>query len=130
MTFSGATVTANGLPEELNGTTLYFTGSFSKWAVPGEEGTVEGVVAESSITITLPKLETQVESGAAQEIMVEGKFAGTNWNPAVAGEYTEGAFGFDVSNIKLAITPSKKAIVGTYVEKAAEGKYVCTWNVE
>ena len=126
----GATVTANGLPEELNATTLYFTGSFNKWAAPGDEGTVSGVVAEGSITITLPKLETQVESGAAQEIMVEGKFAGTGWNPAVAGEYAEGPFGSDVSNIKLAITPTKKAIVGTYVNSPAEGKYVCTWNVE
>ena len=126
----GATVTANGLPEVLNGTTLYFTGAFNNWANPGDEGTVEGVVTDGSISITLPKLETQVESGAAQEIIVEGKFAGTGWNPGVGGEYAEGAFGWDVTNIKLAITPTKKAIVGTFVDNPADGKYVCTWVVE
>ena len=126
----GATVTANGLPEVLNGTTLYFTGAFNNWANPGDEGTVEGVVTDGSISITLPKLETQVESGAAQEIIVEGKFGGTGWKPGVGGEYAEGAFGWDVTNIKLAITPTKKAIVGTFVDNPADGKYVCTWVVE
>ena len=126
----GATVTANGLPEALNGTTLYFTGGFNGWANPGDAGTVEGVVTDGSISITLPKLETQVESGAAQEITVEGKFGGAGWASGVGGEYAEGAFGWDVSNISLAITPTKKAIVGTYVDKPADGKYVCTWVVE
>ena len=74
---NGATVTANGLPEELNGTTLYFTGAFNKWTAPGEEGTIEGTVTNGSITITLPELSAVVEQGAAQEIIVEGKFANT-----------------------------------------------------
>lgn len=125
----GATVTANELPEALNGKTLYFTGAFNKWTEPGAEGTIEGTVTDGSITITLPKLEGQVQSGAAEEITVEGKFASTGWSvPEIAGSVNEKGDG--IENVKVTITPSKKTIVGTYSASTLDNKYECTWEVQ
>ena len=126
---NGATVTANGLPEALNGTTLYFTGGFNNWTAPGEEGTIEGTVTNGSITITLPELSAEVAQGAAQEIIVEGKFANTGWSvPEIAGLINEKQDG--INNVKVTITPSKKTIVGTYSANNLADKYECTWEVE
>lgn len=126
---NGATVTANGLPEALNGTTLYFTGGFNNWTAPGQEGTIEGTVTNGSITITLPELSAEVAQGAAQEIIVEGKFANTGWSvPEIAGLINEKQDG--INNVKVTITPSKKTIVGTYSANNLADKYECTWEVK
>ena len=58
ITVSGATVTASGLPEALNGTTLYFTGTFNGWKEPGDPATIEATVAAGSISVVLPGMRT------------------------------------------------------------------------
>ena len=124
-----ATVTAKELPDALNGKTLYFTGAFNNWTTPGDAGTIEGTVTNGSITITLPELSGEFAPGAAQEIIVEGKFASTGWSvPEIAGSVNSKGDGID--NVKVTITPSKKTIVGTYSASTLADKYECTWEVQ
>ena len=121
VTISGATVTASGLPEALNGTTLYFTGDFNGWKAPGDAATIEGTVTDGEITITLPEFSKDFEGSEPQEFAVEGKFANTGWTkPEICA--AEG-------NIKFTLTPEKHALKGTY--KSVDGEvYVCDWVVE
>ena len=121
VTISTATVTATGLPEALNGTTLYFTGDFNGWAAPGADGTIEGTVTDGVITITLPEFSKDFEGSEPQEFAVSGKFANTGWTkPEICA--AEG-------NINFTLTPEKYTLKGTY--KSDDGEvYVCDWVVE
>lgn len=121
VTISGATVTATGLPEALNGKTLYFTGDFNGWKAPGDAATIEGTVTDGEITIALPEFSKDFEGSEPQEFAVEGKFANTGWTkPEICA--AEG-------NIKFTLTPEKHALKGTY--KSVDGEvYVCDWVVE
>ena len=126
ITVSGATVTASGLPEALNGTTLYFTGDFNGWKAPGDPATIEATVAAGSISVVLPDFSKEFEGSEAQEFVVEGKFANTGWTrPEVCS--ADG-------NIKFTITPAKKALVGTFTSENEHDEggvlYICDWVVE
>lgn len=117
---SGATVTASGLPAELNGTTLYFTGDFNGWATPGDAASIEATVANGEISVNLPDLSATVP-GDNRVISVQGKFANTGWSkPEICAES---------GNISLSFSPDKKAAVGTY-KSVADNVYVCDWVVE
>ena len=117
----GATVKATGLPADLNGKELYFTGSFNNWAKPGDEGSIKATVANGEISVTLPKFEKDFEGAEKAEFVVEGKFANTGWTkPEICA--AEG-------NIKFTLTAEKHTLKGTY--KSVDGEvYVCDWVVE
>lgn len=129
VTISGATVTATGLPEALNGKTLYFTGDFNDWKIPGADGSISAAVSNGEITITLPDFSKDFEGSEPQEFAVAGKFAsgdGSNWaRPEI---------GVKEGNIEFTVTAEKKALKGTFVEKTPHKDggdiYVCNWVVE
>ena len=129
VTVSGATVTATGLPEALNGKTLYFTGDFNNWKTPGADGSISAAVSDGEITITLPDFSKDFEGSEPQEFAVAGKFAsgdGSNWaRPEI---------GVKEGNIEFTVTAEKKALIGTFVEKTPHKDggdiYVCNWVVE
>lgn len=128
VTVSGATVTATGLPEALNGKKLYFTGDFNGWKKPGEDGAIEGIVTDGEITITLPNFSKDFEGAEKQEFTVEGKFASGD------GTWARPEIGVKEGNIKFTVTAEKKALIGTFVEKTPHKDggdiYVCDWVVE
>lgn len=126
MTVSGATVTATGLPDELNGKTLYFTGGFNGWKSPGEPETIEAVVEGGKIEITLPDFVGDFYAGDDPEFKVVGKFASSGWQTPEIVEVST------YNDINFTITDSKKTVKGTYKSKKDEGngKYGCEWTVE
>ena len=126
MTVTGATVSATDLPDELNGATLYFTGSFNGWTKPGLAGTIEATVADGKVQITLPDFVGDFYAGDDPEFKVDGKFASAGWaTPEIVEAST-------YDNITFTITDSKKTVKGTYKSKKDEGagKYGCEWTVE
>lgn len=117
----GATVKATGLPADLNGKDLYFTGSFNNWVKPGDEGSIKATVANGEISVTLPKFEKDCEGAEKAEFAVEGKFTSAGWTkPEI--------FAAD-GNIKFTLTPEKYTLKGTYKSDDDE-VYVCDWIVE
>lgn len=73
------TISVTGLPEALNGSTLYFTGDFNGWQEPGKDGSIECKVTGGSVSVTLPKVLKAFETGEAQEFSYQGKFASAGW---------------------------------------------------
>ena len=123
----GVTVSASGLPEELEGATLYFTGAFNGWTAPGDDGSIEVTVTDGAVSVTLPELAGEAVVGDPQTVVVEGKFASAAWaRPEVAA--AEGA------NVKVTVSADAKAVVGTYVDnfehKDGGTVYACEWDVE
>lgn len=122
----GVTVSASGLPGELEGATLYFTGAFNGWVTPGAEGSIEVTVADGAVSVTLPALTGTAVVGAPQTAVVEGKFATEGWARPEVG-VAEG-------NIKVTVSADAKTVVGTYVESVEHEEngliYVCDWDVE
>ena len=120
------TVIATGLPEELNGTTLYFTGNFNTWAEPGTEGSIECTVENGTISVSLPSMEIDAEGDG---FPLEGKFANAGWSkPEICSIDAEDKG----ANIKVNIKPDAFCIAGTY-SKVLEGgdgnQYICDWEV-
>ena len=127
VTVSGATVKATNLPEELNGKTLYFTGTFNDWLDPGKAGSIEETVTAGEISVTLPDLKKIFEGSEPKEFDVECKFASTGWaRPEIAGS--------DGGNAKFTLTQDKTEVIATY-EETTEHKdggdvYRCKWEVK
>lgn len=120
MTVSGSTVTATGLPEELNGTELFFTGTIDGWSASNPS--YKATVTNGEISVTLPDFSGDFYAGDDPEFKVEGKFASQGWSGTEIGNESFG-------NIAFTITSTKKTVKGTY--KAQNGtKYGCEWTVE
>lgn len=119
------TVSVTGLPEALNGTTLYFTGDFNGWKEPSKEGSIECKVTGGSVSVTLPKVSKAFETGEAQEFSYQGKFASAGWTkPEITNDAGE--------NISFKVTSDKHTVKGTFkTTKEKEGtQYLCDWTVE
>lgn len=119
------TVSVTGLPEALNGTTLYFTGDFNGWKEPSKEGSIECKVTGGSVSVTLPKVSKAFETGEAQEFSYQGKFASAGWKkPEITNDAGE--------NISFKVTSDKHTVKGTFkTTKEKEGtQYLCDWTVE
>ena len=119
-----ANVIVTDLPEELNGTELYFTGNFNDWKKPGEEGTFKVVVTDGKIELK----DIDITLKPSGDFAFEGKFAAAGWTrPEVTSDDTSG-------NVKVTMSASKPTLKGTY--KSAKdhkdgGKvYICDWSVE
>ena len=120
------TVIATGLPEELNGTTLYFTGNFNGWAPPGEEGSIECIVSNGSVSVLLPSMEIEAEG---EGFALAGKFASSGWSkPEICSVNDKG----EGADIAVDILPNAFCVVGTYldpIEKDDGTQYTCDWEV-
>lgn len=119
------TVSVTGLPEALNGSTLYFTGDFNGWKEPSKEGSIECKVTGGSVSVTLPKVSKAFETGEAQEFSYQGKFASAGWTkPEITNDAGE--------NISFKVTSDKHTVKGTFkTTKEKEGtQYLCDWAVE
>lgn len=120
------TVSVTGLPEALNGATLYFTGDFNGWKEPGKEGAIECKVTDGSVSVTLPKVSKAFETGEAQEFSYQGKFASAGWTkPEITNDAGE--------NISFKVTSDKHTLKGTFKttkEKDGGTLYLCDWTVE
>ena len=133
VTITGAKVIVSGLPAELNGATLYFTGDlpWANWPKPGTEGSVEVKVENGSISVTLPDMTKIFLDSEEKEFKLSGKFGSADWKkPEIIAEKTEDN---EDGNVAFTLTKTKKTVKGTYVktESAADGKqYVCNWVVE
>lgn len=119
-----ANVIVTGLPEELNGAELYFTGGFNGWKAPGAPETFKVVVTDGKIELK----EIDIGLKPAGDVTLEGKFAAEGWTrPEVTSDDTSG-------NVKVTMSASKPTLKGTY--KSAKdhkdgGKvYICDWSVE
>lgn len=117
-----ANVIVTGLPEELNGAELYFTGGFNGWKVPGTPETFKVVVTDGKIELK----DIDIGLKPAGDVDFEGKFAAKDWTrPEVIS---------DAGNIKVTMSASKPTLKGTYNSTKAhdEGgkQYVCDWSVE
>ena len=135
-----AKITVSGLPSDLNGKTLYFTGTLFDWTEPGktakEAGKAEGTpdpikvtVTDGKISVTLPEFEYKPADGGKE---ISGKFATAGWSkPEICS--ADG-------DIKFTLTETKKTLKGTYKsksevtgeaqEKDNGWKYICDWVVE
>ena len=125
-----AKITVSGLPVDLNGKTLYFTGNFNEWKTPGHKETLKVVVKDGSVSVTLPEFEYKPADGGYE---FEGKFAcgdgDKTWSkPEICVENNEGKGG----NIKFTLTETKKSLVGTYDKVIDDGGlvYLCKWEVK
>lgn len=133
VTITGAKVIVSGLPAELNGATLYFTGDlpWATWPKPGTEGSVEVKVENGSISVTLPDMTKIFLDSEEKEFKLSGKFGSADWKkPEIIAEKTEDN---KDGNVAFTLTKTKKTVKGTYVktESADDGKqYVCNWVVE
>ena len=120
------TVSVTGLPEALNGTTLYFTGDFNGWKEPSKDGSIECKVTGGSVSVTLPKVSKAFETGEAQEFSYQGKFASAGWTkPEITNDAGE--------NISFKVTSDKHTLKGTFKttkEKDGGTLYLCDWTVE
>lgn len=119
------TISVTGLPEALNGSTLYFTGDFNGWQEPGKDGSIECKVTGGSVSVTLPKVSKAFETGEAQEFSYQGKFASAGWTkPEITNDAGE--------NISFKVTSDKHTVKGTFkTTKEKEGtQYLCDWTVE
>lgn len=119
------TISVTGLPEALNGSTLYFTGDFNGWQEPGKDGSIECKVTGGSVSVTLPKVLKAFETGEAQEFSYQGKFASAGWTkPEITNDAGE--------NISFKVTSDKHTVKGTFkTTKEKEGtQYLCDWTVE
>lgn len=120
------TVSVTGLPEALNGTTLYFTGDFNGWKEPSKDGSIECKVTGGSVSVTLPKVSKAFETGEAQEFSYQGKFASAGWTkPEITNDAGE--------NISFKVTSDKHTVKGTFKttkEKDDGTLYLCDWTVE
>ena len=121
------TVSVSGLPEALNGITLYFTGDFNGWKKPGEDGSIECKVADGSVYITLPKISKDFETGEEKAFSYQGKFASVGWaRPEITNDAGE--------NISFKITDEKFSVKGTFktTQEPKDGgtQYLCDWSVE
>ena len=125
------TVIATGLPEELNGTILYFTGNFNGWATPGTEKSIECTVSNGSVSVLLPSMEIEAEG-----FTLVGKFANTDrsnpddlgWaKPEICGVKDNG----EADNMEVNILPNAFCVVGTYKNTLgdADKQYICDWEV-
>lgn len=117
-----ANVIVTGLPEELNGAELYFTGGFNGWKVPGTPETFKVVVTDGKIELK----DIDIGLKPAADVTLEGKFAAKDWTrPEVIS---------DAGNIKVTMSASKPTLKGTYnsTKNHDEGgkQYVCDWSVE
>lgn len=75
-----ASITITGLPAELNGKTLYLTGSPMVWAAPGTSSTRSVVVADGKIALTDLGIELNVAGVNVGKIgSAEMKFAAEGW---------------------------------------------------
>lgn len=115
------TVTVTGLPEELNGTKLWFTGDFNDWKKPSEDGSIEATVENGSISVTLPEALLETEKSYSC------KFANAGWTrPEIANVDGENAT-FTISNAKYTVKGAYKS-TGDHPEG---GKvYKAEWTVE
>lgn len=120
------TVSVTGLPEALNGTTLYFTGDFNGWKEPSKDGSIECKVTGGSVSVTLPKVSKAFETGEAQEFSYQGKFASAGWTkPEITNDAGE--------NVSFKVTSDKHTVKGTFKttkEKDGGTLYLCDWTVE
>ncbi len=120
-------VSVSGLPEALNGTTLYFTGDFNGWAEPGTLGSIECSVADGAVSVTLPKVSKAFETGEEEAFSYQGKFGSAGWKrPEIANDAGE--------NISFKVTSEKFTVKGTFknTKEHKDGgiQYLCAWNVE
>lgn len=120
MTVSGATVTATELPEELNGTELFFTGTIDGWSASNPS--YKATVTNREISVTLPDFSGDFYAGDDPEFKVEGKFTSQGWSGTEIGNESFG-------NIAFTITSTKKTVKGTYKTQSGT-KYGCEWTVE
>ena len=121
------TVSVSGLPEALNGATLYFTGDFNDWKKPGESGSIECKVAGGAVSVTLPKTSKDFETGEEEAFSYEGKFASANWaRPEITNDAGD--------NISFKVTSDKFSVKGTFKttkeHKDGGTQYLCDWTVE
>ena len=137
VTVSGATVEVTGLPDEANGKTMYFTGSFNDWKEPGDADTISATVASNKVSIILPNFTGVFEGSDDQKFDVQAKFASTGWTKP---EICAGDGSAKGENAKFTITAAKKTVKavykGTYeisgnAKESENGKqYCCEWTVE
>ena len=118
------TVTVEGLPDALNGQTLYFTGTFCDWSKPGEEGSIRGTVTDGNIEVSLPKITLS----PSVKKSYGGKFVSSGWTkPEIcAPDGKKGA------NVEFSITSTKFNVKGKYVTEVDSGGkiYLWSWKVE
>ena len=119
-----ANVIVTGLPEELNGAELYFTGGFNGWKAPGAPETSKVVVTDGKIELK----EIDIGLKPSGDFNFEGKFAAKDWTrPEVTSDDTSG-------NVKVTMSASKPTLKGTYKSTKDHkdgGKiYICDWSVE
>lgn len=121
-------VEATGLPAELNGKKLYFTGSFNEWSKPGEEGSIEATVEGGKISVTLPEIKIETPNAEGKfEYVLEGKFAAAGWStPEVCGFDGENA----AQNLKVTLAEGDTVVKGVFDNVGDDSKYRCTWSAE
>lgn len=140
VTITGAKVIVSGLPAELNGATLYFTGDlpWANWPTPGDEDSVEVKVENGAISVTLPDMTKIFLDSEKKEFKLSGKFASAGWSkPEILAVKTDDNPNGDVA---FTLTETNKTVKGTYkskVEVTGESdaknngwQYFCDWVVE
>ena len=121
------TVSVSGLPEALNGTTLYFTGDFNGWTEPAKSGSIECKVVNGTVSVTLPKTSKAFETGEEEAFGYQGKFGSAGWKrPEITNDAGE--------NISFKVTKNKFTVKGTFKgtkeHKDGGTLYLCDWTVE
>lgn len=121
------TVSVSGLPEALNGTTLYFTGDFNGWKEPAKSGSIECKVVNGTVSVTLPKTSKVFETGEEEAFSYQGKFSSAGWKrPEITNDAGE--------NISFKVTKNKFTVKGTFKgtkeHKDGGTQYLCDWTVE
>lgn len=121
------TVSVSGLPEALNGATLYFTGDFNDWKEPGKSGSIECKVAGGAVSVTLPEVSKAFEPEEEKSFSYSGKFASAGWaRPEITNDAGK--------NISFKVTSDKYTVKGTFKttkeHKDGGTQYLCDWTVE
>lgn len=121
-------VEATGLPADLNGEELYFTGTFNNWVEPGKDGSIKATVADGKISVTLPEIKIEKPNAEGKfEYALEGKFAAAGWStPEVCGFDGENA----AQNLKVTLAEGDTVVKGVFDNVGDDSKYRCTWSAE